>query len=90
MRKAFASLIVVLAAVLCVCIFFARRSRKPIGKSVAALIVSYFGGQGFTNTMLKRAMINGSDPNAINRQGRAAGGKLDALGSFNYLLNNGR
>ena len=40
MRKAFASLIVVLAAVLCVCIFFARRSRKPIGKSVAALIAS--------------------------------------------------
>ncbi len=40
MRKAFASLIVILAAVLCVCIFFARRSRKPIGKSVAALIAS--------------------------------------------------
>ena len=40
MRKAFASLIVVLAAVLCVCIFFARRSKKPIGKSVAALIAS--------------------------------------------------
>lgn len=40
MRKAFASLIIVLAAVLCVCIFFARRSRKPIGKSVAALIAS--------------------------------------------------
>ena len=40
MRKAFASLIIILAAVLCVCIFFARRSRKPIGKSVAALIAS--------------------------------------------------
>lgn len=40
MRKAFASLIVILAAVQCVCIFFARRSRKPIGKSVAALIGS--------------------------------------------------
>ena len=63
---------------------------SPHAAGVAALIVSYFGGQGFTNTMLKRAMINGSDPNAINRQGRAAGGKLDALGSFNYLLNNGR
>ena len=40
MRKAFASLIIILAAVLLVCIFFARRSRKPIGKSVAALIAS--------------------------------------------------
>ena len=40
MRKAFASLIIILTAVLCVCIFFARRSRRPIGKSVAALICS--------------------------------------------------
>ena len=40
MRKAFATVIIILAAMLCVCIFFARRSRKPIGKSVAALIAS--------------------------------------------------
>ena len=40
MRKAFASLIMILTAVLCVCIFFARRSRKPIGKSVAALVAA--------------------------------------------------
>ena len=40
MRKAFATVIIILAAVLCVCIFFARRSKKPIGKSVAALIAS--------------------------------------------------
>ena len=40
MRKAFDSLILILTAALCVCIFFARRSGKPIGKSVAALIAS--------------------------------------------------
>ena len=40
MRKLYASVIIILAAVLCVCVFFARRSRKPIGKSVAALIAS--------------------------------------------------
>ncbi len=58
----------------------------PHASGVAALLVSYFGGQGFTNDMLKEAMINGANPNAINRQGRAAGGKLDALGAFNYML----
>ena len=60
---------------------------SPHAAGVAALLGSYFGGQVFTNTMLKEAMINGADPNAINRQGRAAGGKLDALGAFNYMLN---
>ena len=40
MRKAFASVILILTAMLCVCVFFARRSRKPIGKNVAALIAS--------------------------------------------------
>ena len=40
MRKAFASVIMILTAVLCVCIFFARRSRKPIGRNVAALIAA--------------------------------------------------
>ncbi len=40
MRKAFASVIMILTAVLCVCIFFARRSRKPIGKNVAAVIAA--------------------------------------------------
>ena len=40
MRKAFASVIMILTAVLCVCIFFARRSIKPIGRNVAALIAA--------------------------------------------------
>ena len=59
---------------------------SPHAAGVAALIVSYFGGQGFTNDMLKAAMINGAKRNVINLQGRTAGGKLDALGSFEYLL----
>ena len=40
MRKAFAAVILLLTAMLCVCIFFARRSQKPIGKNVAGLVCS--------------------------------------------------
>ena len=40
MRNAFATVMVVFTALLCVCIFFARRSKNPIGKSVAALVCS--------------------------------------------------
>ena len=58
----------------------------PHAVGVAALLVSYFGGPGFTNDMLKSAILNGSDPDAIDRQGRPAGGKLDALGAFEYML----
>ena len=61
---------------------------SPHAAGVAALLVSYFGGPGFTNDMLKEAMIGGAKQNVINRQGRAAGGKLDALGAFEYLLGN--
>ena len=63
---------------------------SPHAAGVAALLVSYFGGPGFTNDMLKEAMIGGAKQNVINRQGRAAGGKLDALGSFEYMLGNNR
>ena len=55
----------------------------PHVSGVAALLVSYYGGPGFTNEMLKERLIGG-----------AAGGKLpsstpigpllDALGSFTY------
>ena len=40
MRKAYASLILLLTAALCVCIIFARKSKKPIGRNVAALVCS--------------------------------------------------
>ena len=40
MRNAFATVLVVFTALLCVCIIFARKSKKPIGKSVAALVCS--------------------------------------------------
>ena len=40
MRKAFASVILILAAALCVCIFFARRSGKKNANTVSLLIAS--------------------------------------------------
>ena len=59
----------------------------PHASGVAALLVSYFGGPGFTNEMLKEAILGGSTRGAINLQGREiGGGKLDALGAFKYLL----
>ncbi|MBP5625537.1 MAG: S8 family serine peptidase [Bacteroidales bacterium] len=57
----------------------------PHVSGVAALLVSYFGGQGFTNDMLKSALLMGADPDGIDRQGRPAGNKLDALGAFEYM-----
>ena len=58
----------------------------PHAAGVAALIVSYFGGPGFTADLLKDALLGGADPDAIDLQGRTVGGgKLDALGSFNFM-----
>ncbi len=60
---------------------------SPHAAGVAALLVSHFGGPGFTNGMLKEALLGGSVKNAINLQGReVGGGKLDAMGAFEYLL----
>lgn len=57
----------------------------PHAAGVAALLVSYFGGPGFTADDLKEALLCGADPNAIDLQGRTVGGgKLDAAGSFSY------
>ena len=59
----------------------------PHAAGVAALIVSYFGGPGFTNEMLTDAIVGGSDKDALDLQGREiGGGKLDALGAFEELL----
>ncbi len=55
----------------------------PHVSGVAALLVSYFGGQGFTNEMLKEKLLKGAKYNtALNTQN--IGPKLDALGSFLY------
>ena len=58
----------------------------PHAAGVAALLVSYFGGPGFTSEKLKEALLGGAKQEVIDLQGRkAGGGKLDALGSFEYL-----
>lgn len=57
----------------------------PHVAGVAALLVSYFGGPGFTADDLKEALLYGAVPNVIDLQGRTVGGgKLDAAGSFSY------
>lgn len=52
----------------------------PHVSGVAALLVSYFGGQGFTNEMLRERLLGGANkkvsPNLL------IGPMLDALGSF--------
>ena len=58
----------------------------PHVAGVAALLVSYFGGPGFTVDRLKEALLEGAVRDVIDLQGRTAGGgKLDAYGSFSYL-----
>lgn len=55
----------------------------PHVSGVAALIVSYFGGQGFTNDMLLERLLGGAD-NTTKLASAKIGPKLDAFGSFNY------
>lgn len=58
----------------------------PHVAGVAALLVSYFGGPGFTADMLKAALLGGAEQNVIDLQKRTiGGGKLDALGAFSVL-----
>ena len=54
----------------------------PHVSGVAALIVSYFGGQGFTNDMLLERLLGGAD-NTTKLASAKIGPKLDAFGSFN-------
>lgn len=59
----------------------------PHASGVAALLVSYFGGPGFTNKMLTQAIVEGSRKDYLDLQGRTiGGGMLDALGAFNRML----
>lgn len=55
----------------------------PHVSGVAALIVSYFGGQGFTNEMLLERLLGGAD-NTTRLSSAKIGPKVDAFGSFNY------
>ena len=55
----------------------------PHVSGVAALIVSHFGGPGFTNEMLKEKLLNSANK-AIVSQASQIGGLVDAYGAFVY------
>lgn len=52
----------------------------PHASGVAALVVSKYGGSGFTNEMLKTRMLKGASATAISAQN--IGPKLDAYGAI--------
>ena len=57
----------------------------PHVSGVAALLVSYFGGPGFTNEDLKERLLGGGRKGAIDLQGRVSEDRmLDAYGAFTY------
>jgi len=56
----------------------------PHVSGVAALIVSYFGGQGFTNAMLEERLVKGGNKSFASST--VVGPLVDALGAFTYPL----
>lgn len=55
----------------------------PYVSGVAALVVSYYGGPGFTNEMLMEKMIEGANSSAIPSSA-LVGPLVDALGAITY------
>ena len=55
----------------------------PHVSGVAALVVSYFGGPGFTNEMLKEKLLNSVNYDAVPKKNRI-GGLVDAYGAVVY------
>lgn len=55
----------------------------PHVSGVAALLVSHFGGPGFTNEMLKERLLGGAAKNKVAAS-QKIGPMLDALGAFTY------
>ena len=58
----------------------------PHVSGVAALLVSYFGGPGFTAEECRTRLLRGAVPNAFSGS-RYIGRKLDAYGAFTFDLN---
>lgn len=57
----------------------------PHVSGVAALLVSYFGGPGFTVDELKERLLDSAREGVIDLNGRTVGGgMLDAYAAFNY------
>ena len=55
----------------------------PQVSGVAALIVSHFGGPGFTVDMLKERLLGGANKNAVS-EALEIGPLVDAMGAFTY------
>lgn len=55
----------------------------PHVSGVAALIVSYFGGPGFTNEMLKEKILNSANYEVVPKRHKI-GGLVDTYGAFVY------
>lgn len=58
----------------------------PHVSGVAALVVSKYGGNGFTNEMLKTRLLKGASSTAISAQN--IGPKIDAYGAISYSMDN--
>lgn len=57
----------------------------PCVSGVAALLLSYYGGPGFTAEELKEKLIWGAKYGVLNMRDKTSpGGRLDAYGSFTY------
>ena len=57
----------------------------PHAAGVAALLVSHFGGPGFTNDQLMERLLFSSKLNVIDTKGKpVGGGRLDAYAAFTY------
>ena len=61
----------------------------PHVSGVAALLVSYYGGPGFTAAQLTERLLGGSRQGYITTPGKYIGGVLDAYGAFTYGDNPG-
>lgn len=56
----------------------------PHVSGALALLVSEFGGEGFTNTDLEEILLKGANPDLINKTNKTVGPYLDIMGSMKY------
>lgn len=56
----------------------------PHVSGACALLVSYFGGKGFTNAMLRDILLGGAKSGLISSSSKDMGPYLDILGSIRY------
>lgn len=59
----------------------------PHVSGACALLVSFFGGDGFTNEDLREILIDGANKNLINTGSTPVGPYLDLTGSLEYGIN---